>query len=129
MERSFEIIKDPDAVESFYEQVFGWKVVRRDESSGNWIIMLQKNQPEPIPASDYKKVLEAHRAPTEMIVEILPPIIGQIVVDDLDSCIQKIKSMDESLVLDDKTVLGQAGQYQRCQDPAGNWFFIFEPSK
>lgn len=127
MERPFEIIKDPDKIENFYMEVFGWPVVRRDEKTGNWIITLKEDNREPIPASDYKEVLKAHRAPTEKIVELLPPLIGQIVVDNLDNCIQKIQAIDESLVLDDKTVLGNAGQYQRCQDPAGNWFFIFEP--
>lgn len=116
----FEIhASDPEAVVSFYEQVFGWKIERWGDQP-YWLINTGHTRP------GIDGGLVPRRGPAPAADAPVSSFVNTIDVENLDATIDTVRAAGGSIALDKHAVPG-VGWLAYFRDPDGNLLGAMQP--
>lgn len=105
---------DVERAKTFYEKLFGWKIVPADEEGfeGYWYVMTSDND------EDLHGGLAARGDPSER------PIFT-IAIENLDEALARVEALGGT-VITPKMEVGEMGYAANFRDPEGNIFGLWE---
>ena len=123
----FEIhAKDPDKLQQFYTNVFGWNITNLGEQMGNYrmVVTGEDSSGEKWPGINGGITPRMGDVPADG--QPVNAYVCTISVDDIDNYIDKVKQAGGSMALDKMDVPG-VGWLAYCKDVEGNIFGILQP--
>ncbi len=123
----FEIhAKDLDAMQKFYEEVFGWEIKDMGPEMGNYrMVTTGKDDPD-AKWPGINGGLTPRNGPLPKGEESVNAFVCTINVSDIDACINKVEKAGGELSIEKMDVMN-VGQLAYCKDVEGNIFGILQP--
>ncbi len=119
----FEIpANDVEKLKSFYEQLFGWKILQADGPIEYWII-------QTVP-TDEKGMLQSPGVNGGMYKRIVPESksINYISVESIGDFLEKIVKLGGKII-QAKQEVPEVGWIAAAEDPEGNQFALLQPMR
>ncbi len=124
----FEIhAKDLDAVQKFYEEVFGWKIQDMGAQMGNYRLVTTG---EDTPGQKWPGInggLTPRMGDLPVNGQAVNAYVCTISVDDIDAYIEKVKNAGGTMALD-KMEVPTVGWLAYCKDVEGTLFGMLQPA-
>ena len=119
----FEIhAKDPDKMQKFYEDAFGWKMKEMGPEFGNYRVI--DTGKEPMGINGGMNSVPNHTPQDGQPINAFVCIVG---VDDIEKAVKKVEAAGGKItekIMDMPTV----GKLAYAKDPEGNLFGIIQPA-
>jgi predicted enzyme related to lactoylglutathione lyase len=123
----FEInAKDMDAMQKFYEEVFGWEIKDMGAEMGGYRMLMTGKDTPGTKWPGISGGMTPRKGETPKGSEPVNAYVCIMDVNNLDATLEKIKSSGGSVSQDKMPVPG-VGQLAYCKDPEGNLFGVLQP--
>ena len=123
----FEIhAKDLDAMQKFYQDVFGWKITDMGAPMGNYRMIVTG---EDTPGAQWPGInggMTPRHGEAPQSGQPVNAFVCTISVENVDSMIEKVTSAGGTIALDKMDVPG-VGMLVYCHDVEGNLFGMLQP--
>ena len=124
----FEIqATDPDRAQRFYNSVFGWDMKNLGEEMGNYRMIMTGNDAPGTKWPGINGGMSPRKGDAPVDGQAVNAYVCIIDVDDVVSCISKVKEAGGVTALDTMEVPG-VGKLAYMKDTEGNLFGILQPS-
>ena len=123
----FEIhAKDPDRMQQFYTDVFGWNITNMGEQMGNYRVVVTGENTAGEKWPGINGGITPRRGEPAQSGQPVNAFVCTISVNDLDKYLDKIKNAGGTMALDKMDVPG-VGLLAYCKDPEENIFGVLQP--